>query len=101
MTSHIATRRTSALLLITLLIPTGAYAQRSAAGISSEGIFHAIGLKADATVCEIGAGDGELTIAAARLVGPGGRVLSSELGDARIKALREKTGASGLAQITV
>jgi tRNA A58 N-methylase Trm61 len=38
----------------------------------------------------MGAGDGELTLAAARLVGTAGRVYSSELGDGRVKALREK-----------
>ena len=101
MISDCPLRRTSFLLLVTLLVPVHAQAQRSAAGISSQGIFDAIGVRPDATVCEIGAGDGELTIAAARLVGLRGRVLSSELGEARVKALQEKTGASGLSQITV
>jgi tRNA A58 N-methylase Trm61 len=53
------------------------------------------------TVCEIGAGDGEMSIAAARIVGPNGRVYSSELGDARIKKLRDNVAARGLTQITV
>ena len=101
MTSRNAIRRTWVLLLVTLLIPILAHAQRSAAGVSSQGIFEAIGVKADATVCEVGAGDGELTIAAARIVGPRGRVLSSELGDARVKTLQEKAHTSGLAQVTV
>lgn len=101
MTHYNATRRTLALLFVTLLIPAVAHAQRSAAGISSEAIFEAIGINQDATVCEVGAGDGELTIAAARIVGFKGRVLTNELGDSRVKVLREKTAASGLAQITV
>jgi len=101
MTSYIALGRLSVLLAVTLVLPANARAQRSAAGISTQGIFDAIGLSAGATVCEIGAGDGELTIAAAKVVGPGGRVFSSELGAARVKTLQERTTASGLAQITV
>jgi ubiquinone/menaquinone biosynthesis C-methylase UbiE len=49
----------------------------------------------------MGAGDGELSVAAARVVGASGRVLTSELGDNRVKALREKIAASGLPQITI
>jgi tRNA A58 N-methylase Trm61 len=101
MTDCNATRRTLVLLLTTLLVPPTAFAQRSAAGISSGVIFEAIAVKEGATVCEVGAGDGELTIAAAHIVGPTGRVLSSELGEQRIKALQEKTAAANLAQISV
>ena len=101
MTSYIALGRLSVLLAVTLVLPGNARAQRSAAGISTQGIFDAIGLSAGATVCEIGAGDGELTIAAAKVVGPRGRVLSSELGATRVKTLQESTNASGLAHITV
>jgi ubiquinone/menaquinone biosynthesis C-methylase UbiE len=53
------------------------------------------------TVCEIGAGDGELSIAAAGRVGPDGRVFTSELGDSRLQKLREAVEASGLTTVTV
>jgi ubiquinone/menaquinone biosynthesis C-methylase UbiE len=49
----------------------------------------------------MGAGDGELTIAAARTVGATGRVYASELGDERVKGLRDKVAQSNLEQITV
>ena len=49
----------------------------------------------------MGAGDGELSIAAAKAVGPSGRVYTSELGEGRVKTLRDRTAASGLSQITV
>ena len=49
----------------------------------------------------MGAGDGELSIAAAKSVGAGGRVYTSELGDDRVKALRGKVQASELKHITV
>ena len=52
-------------------------------------------------MCEVGAGSGELSIAAARVVGPTGRVYSSELGDDRITSLRANIARSGMAQITV
>jgi ubiquinone/menaquinone biosynthesis C-methylase UbiE len=87
------------LLLVTLLVPAAASAQQSA--ITNGQIFEAIGLRDGATVCEMGAGDGELTFAAARLVGPAGRVYTSELGGERVKALREKVARSNISQITV
>ena len=69
--------------------------------MTAEKIFETIGLGSGLTVCEVGAGSGELTIAAARVVGPSGRVLTSELGENRIKALRNAVEKSGLAHIIV
>ncbi len=69
--------------------------------IATERIFEAIGVKEGVTVCEIGAGNGDLSLAAARLVGPTGRVFTSELGDDRVKTLQTRVTSSGLAQITV
>ena len=69
--------------------------------MSTGRIMEAIAVKEGGTVCEIGAGDGASTIAAARIVGPAGHVYTSELGDTRVKRLRQKIAASGLAQITV
>jgi ubiquinone/menaquinone biosynthesis C-methylase UbiE len=87
-----------AAILITVLAPASVTAQEA---ISASRIFDAIGAHEGATVCEIGAGDGELSIAAGRIVGPGGHVLASELGEARVKALRDKVAGSGLPQISV
>ena len=42
-----------------------------------------------------------MSIEAARLVGAGGRIYSSELGEARVKTLGDKIAASGLPQVTV
>ncbi len=53
------------------------------------------------TVCEIGAGNGDLSLEVAKLVGPGGRVFASELGDARVKTLKERVTGSGLSHVTV
>jgi ubiquinone/menaquinone biosynthesis C-methylase UbiE len=88
------------LLFVTLLIPD-AVAAPQAGSISTDRIFTAIGVRDGMTVCEMGAGDGKLTIAAARLVGPTGRVYTSELGDTRVKALQSKVAGANLPQITV
>jgi len=88
-------------VFITLFIPVAAQAQRPDATIPAERIFAAIGVREGATICEIGAGGGELSVAAARVVGPSGRVYTSELGDDRVNTLREQVGKSNPAQITV
>lgn len=89
-----------AVLFVTLLV-TAAAAQRSGSTIPTARIFEALGVREGITVCEMGAGDGELSIAAAKAVGPSGRIYTSELGDERVKTLRDRTAASGLSQITV
>ena len=83
------------------LAPLPLQAQRGASSIPPDKIFEAIGAKEGMTVCEIGAGNGDLTIAVAKIVGEKGRVLTSELGDETLKTLRAAVAASGLAQITV
>jgi ubiquinone/menaquinone biosynthesis C-methylase UbiE len=98
-TQHLRCRPAS-LLLVTLFVTT-ASAQRSGSTIETGKIFEALGIREALTACEIGAGDGELTLAAARLVGPQGRVYTSELGDERVETLEGKIAGSGLAHIIV
>ena len=74
---------------------------QGASTIAPARIFEALGAKEGMTVCEIGAGSGELSIAVAKLVGESGRVFTSELGDERVKALQANIKKSGLAHITV
>jgi ubiquinone/menaquinone biosynthesis C-methylase UbiE len=90
-------------LLVLALVPVAVLvAQRCASGtVATERIFAAIGVREGITVCEMGAGNGELSIAAAKIAGPNGRIYTSELGEDRVKTLRERTAASGLSQITV
>jgi ubiquinone/menaquinone biosynthesis C-methylase UbiE len=102
MTTHWRLRITLTLLPVVLCLSSRpALAQRGGSTIATEKIFEAIGVREGMTVCEIGAGDGEMSLAAARLAGPGGRVLTSELGENRVKALEDRMTKSGLAQITV
>ena len=89
--------------VVTLLVAIAAGGQQreQSGSIPTEKLFAALGVGDGSTVCEIGAGDGELSIAAAKLVGAAGRVYTSELGSDRVKILQQKVAASGLAHITV
>jgi len=99
MSSSTFTRCATLSLLITLLVPAAA-AARQGGSVATDDIFAALKIREGSTVCEMGAGDGELTLAAAKRVGPNGRVYSSELGEDRVKALRGKIG-SDRAQVVV
>lgn len=87
--------------LVTLVVTGVVAAQQAGSTISTTRIFESLQLKPGMTVCEMGAGDGELTIDAAKAVGSAGRVFTSELGDDRLKALRARVEGSGLTHITV
>jgi ubiquinone/menaquinone biosynthesis C-methylase UbiE len=87
-------------LFITVLVPSAAAAQAGAAP-SAETLFAALGIREGQTVCEVGAGSGSLSIAAAKIVGSTGRVYTSELGETRVQKLRAAVAASGLQQVTV
>src|ERR1700752_2052688 len=99
MTHTLCSRRIFVPPLPTVLIPASAAAQGAA--ISNAQLFEAVGVRDGTTVCEIGAGDGALTLAAARVVGSQGRVFTSELGEDRVNALQGKIAGSRLSQITV
>lgn len=99
---RLRTRALFTLFVIALVPGAVIYAQRCASGtIATEKIFAAIGVKEGMTICEMGAGNGDLTIAAAKMVGAGGRIYTSELGEERVKTLRDKTSSSSFPQITV
>ena len=89
-----------ATLIAALLMSAGARAQETPS-IAPSRIFDALALRDGATVCELGAGDGELSIAAAARVGRQGHVYTNELGDARVKALRAQVTAAARPQIEV
>ena len=57
--------------------------------------------QAGSVVAEIGAGEGEMTLAAARRVGPTGHVYSTELDDKKLEDLKSKAAADPLHNITV
>jgi ubiquinone/menaquinone biosynthesis C-methylase UbiE len=61
----------------------------------------ALSLTRGMSIAEIGSGDGSLTIALARHVGAEGQVLTTELGDERLKALRKAVERAKLPQVRV
>lgn len=61
----------------------------------------ALELTAGQTVADIGAGDGELTVALARAVGPSGRVYGTEVNADRLRAIRQAADSAGLTNVAV
>ena len=76
-----------------------ASSQDNAADI--ERLVEALKLSPGSVVAEIGAGGGELSTGIAKRVAPGGRVISSELGAARVQSLRDAIAKSGAANVEV
>jgi ubiquinone/menaquinone biosynthesis C-methylase UbiE len=71
-------------------IAPAAWSQDNAADINS--LVDVLKLSPGSVVGEIGAGGGELSLGIAKRVAPGGRVISSELGAARVQSLRSAIG---------
>ena len=86
-----------------LLVATSVQAQRQAApaAASVDAIVQALSIPAGGTACEVGAGDGALSIAIARALAPAGDVFANELGETKVKALQAAVTASGAARIAV
>ena len=102
-TRRTVTRYTVVNLVLIVVATVALAAQRSAAptDLPPEKIFAALGVREGMTIGEIGAGDGGLTIAVAKLVGTTGKVYTSELGDERVGSLEKAVKNSELAHITV
>lgn len=88
-------------LLCGLLVACISAAQSQSEAGDPARVVEALGLAAGGIVAEIGAGDGELTLALARHVGDLGRVFTTELGDGRVRALRSAVSKSGLSHVEV
>ena len=58
-------------------------------------------LKAGMTVADVGAGFGAWTVQFARIVGPAGRVYSTDIGAPQLTALRDAVQREGLTNVTV
>jgi ubiquinone/menaquinone biosynthesis C-methylase UbiE len=59
------------------------------------------GLRSGMTVADVGAGFGAWTMRLSRVVGPSGRVYSTDIGAPQLAALREAAKREGLGNITV
>ena len=86
-------------VIAVLALARVASSQDNAADI--ERLVEALKLSPGSVVAEIGAGGGELSIGIAKRVAPGGRVISSELGAARVQSLRDVIAKSGATNVEV
>jgi ubiquinone/menaquinone biosynthesis C-methylase UbiE len=93
-------------LIAVLLSAACAGCQWSGFGFRADGaemprLRQVLALQAGKVVADVGAGKGELTVALAREVRPGGRVFSTEIDARRLKALREAVLDARLDNVTM
>ena len=92
-------------VLVASSIAALAYPVRAAAqdefALDAERLTKALELTRGQTVADIGAGAGELTVKLARVVGPTGRLYSTELEPDRIRAIRRAASSARLKNVTV
>lgn len=74
-------------------------AQNTSADVSW--LIESLELKQGSVVADIGAGEGEQTLAIARHIGPEGLIYSTELGETSVEELQEEIKNSDLGNITV
>jgi len=84
----------------TLTLPLRAAAQNEFA-VDAARLVKALELTTGQSVADIGAGDGELTVEVARLVGPTGRLYATELEPDKVRAIQKATSSAGLKNVTV
>ena len=90
------------LFVLAILTPVAARDQ-SADAIAADAarLVQALNIRAGSVVAELGAGDGALTVAIARIVGEQGRVYSTELSKASLVKIEAAAAAAGLKNVTV
>ena len=92
-------RRLLSISLVAWAVFAGGVVRAQDNAADTKRLIEALGLVPGSVVAEVGAGNGDLTIALAQHVGASGRVLTSELGGERVQRLRaavEKSGASNV-----
>jgi len=92
--------RVGAIVVMTVALVARATAQDEFASDAAR-LAAALELTAGQTVADVGAGDGELTVALARAVGPSGRVYGTEVNADRLRAIRQAADSAGLTNVAV
>ena len=89
--------------LVTALAATSLLAAQGAADIAAdaERLVKALDIRAGQVIGELGAGDGQLTLALARVVGDSGRVYSNEVSPAAIDKIRSAVATFEVRNVTV
>jgi SAM-dependent methyltransferase len=97
----------AALLAICLVTSTAAQqtglteAQIASARMEVPRLLELLELKQGMTVADVGAGFGAWTVEFARVIGPGGKVYTTDVGAAQLAALREAVQREKLTNVTV
>ena len=102
-------RRSATIIALCLLLFVPAAAQQTAltegqikaAELEIPELIKLLNLKPGMTVADVGAGFGAWTVRLAKVVGPSGRVYSTDIGAAQLAALRDYTKREGLTNVTV
>ena len=107
---HLRSRRRLALrVLVLVTLVTGALGigfalHRADVGRLPERarrLAEALAVRPGSTVAEIGAGSGLMVLEMARIVGPGGRVMATEMSEDQVEAIRRAGREAGLDHVTV
>ena len=82
--------------------PATSYGQRAEAVVADAArLEQALNIRPGSVVAELGAGDGMLTIAIARIVGEQGRVFSTELSKRSLEKIEAAAAGAGLKNVTI
>jgi SAM-dependent methyltransferase len=98
-------RRTAAIIFLAVVLGVGCNSWRGfgfrASGPEMPRLRYELALKPGMSVADVGAGSGELTVALAAEVGPGGRVFSTEIDPEALKQIRAAVAAARLTNVTI
>ena len=89
--------RSSALLTVLLL--AGCHTDRASAG-ELDRIVEVLAIRPGMTVADVGAGDGDWSLAIAERVGRTGRVIATEVDQDELRKIEQRVEAAGLSNIT-
>lgn len=89
-----------ALAVVVLIQPSRATADTNDPAFADR-IAAELGVKPGATVAEIGAGRGAMTVLMAPKVGPAGRMYANEIDPDRLAEIRERVANAGIGNVTV
>jgi SAM-dependent methyltransferase len=98
-------RSTAAIIFLAVVLGAGCGNWRGpgfrASGPEMPRLRHELALKPGMSVADVGAGGGELTVALASEVGPGGQVFSTDIDTQALEQIRALVAAAALQNVTV
>lgn len=95
------TRRLLCITMLSLALAGAAAGQEQSDSADAKRLVDALAVHDGQTVCELGVGDGALSIAMARTVGEGGRVYANELNKDRLRDTQRALDSARLHNVTL